>query len=400
MLNVTDTAKFDESITKDQYRHLAPYNLTSLGPSDEIRIAINQQDVYTLPWRSSLLLEGRFEKIKNSTTGATSSAKLSNNAFAFLFDEIRYELGGASCDSSRNVGLASTIITYLTSDDSEAKHLSMSGWGEPIIDSDGNFEAIIPLNRILGLFMDFRRIILNTKQELVLIRARNDADMVEGGAATDNIKIHLHKIFWRMPFIEVATQPRLELLNVVQQNAGLSIPFRSWQLYEYPELPQTTKHSWTVKTSSQLETPRFIIVGFQTDRRNNFTKSASEFDHCKIRSLKLYLNAEAYPYENLSVDFSKNAYGLVYDMYAKFATSFFSRSKSRPLLNMADFKTKAPLFVIDCSKQNEQMKSSPVDMRLELETHERIPAKTAMLCMIVHDSVLQYFPLTNIVKKM
>ena len=400
MLNVTDSAKFDETITKDQYRHLAPYNLTSLGPSDEIRIAINQQDVYTLSWRSSLLLEGRFEKIKNSTTGASSTAKLSNNAFAFLFDEIRYELGGTSCDASRNAGLVSTMITYLTSDDAEAKHLAVSGWGEPIIDSDGNFEAIIPLNRILGLFMDFRRIILNTKQELVLIRARNDADMLEDGAATDKIKIHLNKVFWRMPFIEVATQPRLKLLNVVQQNMGLTIPFRSWQLYEYPELPQTTKHSWTVKTSSQLETPRYVIIAFQTDRRNNITKSASQFDHCNIRSLKLYLNAESYPYENLNVNFAKNAFAQVYDMYAKFASSFFSSDRSQPLLSMTDFKTKAPLFVIDCSKQNEQMKSSQVDMRLELETHDKIPEKTAMLCLIVHDSVLQYSPLTNIVKKM
>ena len=153
MLNVTGSAKFENQIIRERYRHLAPYNLTSLGPSDEIRIAINQQDVYTLPSKSSLYLEGRFEKSKNTVTGASPTGVLSNNAFAFLFDEIRYELAGTAYgDSSRNVGVTSTIMTYLTRSDNNAKHLAMAGWGTPITDADGNFTANIPFNCLFGIF--------------------------------------------------------------------------------------------------------------------------------------------------------------------------------------------------------------------------------------------------------
>ncbi|XP_018368245.1 PREDICTED: matrix metalloproteinase-14-like [Trachymyrmex cornetzi] len=34
--------------------------------------------------------------------------------------------------------------------------------------------------------------------------------------------------------------------------------FRSWDLYEFPQLQSTTKHSWAVKTTSQLEKPRYL----------------------------------------------------------------------------------------------------------------------------------------------
>lgn len=394
MLNVTAAVEIDKSISRMQYRHFSPYNLSALGPSDEIRIAINQMNAYTAPHLSSIYIEGQLIKPRGG------SVKFSNNAFAYLFEEVRFELAGIEIDKTRNVGVSSTIKNYVCCSEPNTKHLQISGWGQaPIMDNEGNFTVIIPLRSVLGFAEDFDKILVNVRQELVLIRARQDNDVIQDAGET--VKLELSKVQWRIPFVEAAPEEQTQLRSLIEQNIGLNLPFRSWELYEYPELPLTTKHLWAVKTTTQLEKPRFVIVAFQTDRRNNFKKSASEFDHCNIRSIQLHLNSDVYPYENLNVNFNKNSYSILYDMYASFQSSFYESDTSQPLLNFENFKTLAPLIVIDCSKQNEDVpQNGPVDIRLELETHTQVLPKTTMYCMIVHDRVLQYFPKTSTVKKM
>jgi hypothetical protein len=64
-------------------------------------------------------------------------------------------------------------------------------------------------------------------------------------------------------------------------------------------------------------------MGFQTDRKNNLKKDASKFNHCNLKNIKLYLNSQSYPYENLDYTRRHNRYALAYDMYARFQQSYY-----------------------------------------------------------------------------
>lgn len=55
-------------------------------------------------------IEGKIVKSNNSEDTTT---ELVNNAAAFLFEEIRYELCGSEIDRVKNLGITSTIKTYL-----------------------------------------------------------------------------------------------------------------------------------------------------------------------------------------------------------------------------------------------------------------------------------------------
>jgi len=48
------------------------------------------------------------------------------------------------------------------------------------------------------------------------------------------------------------------MLRTLESGQYLSMAFRSWDLYEFPLLQSTTKHSWA-KTATQLEKPRYVI---------------------------------------------------------------------------------------------------------------------------------------------
>ncbi|KAL6256680.1 hypothetical protein P5V15_012799 [Pogonomyrmex californicus] len=114
ILNIEDEPIFDDRIVKIETHAYNPFANTTFGYSDEIRIPIQQQDLYTLPYESFLYIEGKLTK---NRVVEGSDVVLGNNFVAFLFDEIRYELDGVEIDRNRNVGITSTLKHYVTSSD-------------------------------------------------------------------------------------------------------------------------------------------------------------------------------------------------------------------------------------------------------------------------------------------
>ena len=149
-----------------------------------------------------------------------------------------------------------------------------------------------------------------------------------------------------------------------------------------------------------LEKPRFAIIGFQTDRKNNLLKQSGRFDSCNLKNLKIYLNSEVYPYEDFQANFSNKLTAVLYKSYTDFQKSYYERDHCTPLLSKDVFQTKLPVIVVDLSHQNDNVKSSTVDMRIEFETTQSIPEKTAAYCLILHDQIITYNPFNGDVRKL
>ncbi|XP_024867173.1 uncharacterized protein LOC112451645 [Temnothorax curvispinosus] len=376
ILSIGGEPIFDERIVGIETHAYNPYVNTTFGHNDEIRIPIQQQDLYTLPCNSFLYVEGRLNN--DGATNEEQYAKLVNNCVAFMFDEIRYELDGVEIDRCRNVGITSTIKNYVSLTIERARRLQNAGWSYPTSESNLNnashqFNFCVPLNILLGFCENYRRVVINARHELILIRFRSDHNCIVDPKKTvprdpaKDPKITLLKVQWRMPYVA---------LN-----------------------DSTTKHSWAVKAAPQLEKPRYVIFALQTGRRNKFAGDASRFDHCALANVKLYLNSEFYPYDDVNVDFESDKFAVLYEMYAKFRGAYYGDSRDDALFSPREFARVAPLAVIDCSRQNESVKSATVDVRIEFENKENVPPKTTAFCLIVHDRVIEYSPLTNVVRK-
>lgn len=399
MLSVTDKAQYDERITEYEYRSHAPFTSTTFNTNDEIRITIQQQESFTHPGESYLHVEGTLTKEDGAED---NDLRFVNNGVASLFDEIRYEIGGTVVDRTRNVGTTSLLHALTTLTPSQEKRLEIASWfgygnlGTVDSKQKKTFSSCIPMSHLMGFFEDYNRIIINQKQELVLLLSSSFKNAVykavDGTEPT--FKLTIDSIRWRVPHVKVSDEYKLSLLNVLNQDRALEMPFRSWELYEYPTLPRTTKQSWTIKTSSQLEKPRYVILAFQTARKNDVRKDASVFDSCDVRDFKLYLNTEQYPYENI-----KNNVGLMYEMYARFQSSYYGTTALQPVCDFSTFM-KHPIYVIDCSKQNENLKVGPVDVRLDFEASTDFPSNTTAYCLIIHDSLVEYSPLTGTVTRL
>ena len=88
-------------------------------------------------------------------------------------------------------------------------------------------------------------------------------------------------------------------------------------------------------------------------------------------------------------------------MYVRFQSAYYHRqSADGPLLTPDEFKSKAPLIVFDFSRQDDSLKSSAVNVCLDFETKENFPTQTTAFCLILHDSLVEYAPLTNAVRRL
>lgn len=392
ILDIGENVVFDDSIEGVEYHSYSPYS-ESYKNNDEIRIRINDQDAIVLPCESQLIIEGT--TTKNST--------FINNGAAYLFQDIRYELNGVEIDRTKNCGVTTTMKGIVSYGDEESKGLENSCWNmNGFKEVDGEFCFTIPLRHLLGFAEDYNKVIVNAKHELILNRSSSDLNCALVKDATKSIDIHINRIVWRVPIVKVSDKEKLTMLKYVEGNIPIPLAFRSWDLYEYPLLPTSQRHVWTLKTSTQLEKPRFVILGFQHARNNEAMKDKSVFDHSNFYNARLYLNSQYYPYESFANDFEKGVYSVLYESFLNFKRQYYGVKSSNIQINPPHFKTKTPLVVIDCSRQVDSLRSGAggaIDIKLEMEFKKPLPTDTSAYCLIINDSLFEYTILNKTVRK-
>ncbi|XP_031630762.1 uncharacterized protein LOC116345487 [Contarinia nasturtii] len=405
ILSIDKLAIHDDTIIKKDIYPYTPYT-TTFDESDEIRIAIQSKDTYLLPSESFLYLQ-----IVVNTTGTHGNEdpeiKFVNNFASFLFSDVRYEINGVPIESVRNVGRASTmkltvasrlshLIGYAsfckTFESTRARHAN-----------EASYDIAIPLSAWFLFCDDYRKIILNCRHELILNRSRQSLDCTMGGGSTvtsAKSSVTLKKIEWKMPHITLSDHLKLSMLNYLSKNRKIIVQHRSMDMVEYPLLPETTSHIWSVKTVPYANKPRFVIVALQTNRNGQRVRDASKFDTCFVSEVRLHLNSQIYPYNMNSLNIGGGIYSELYANYAAIQSSYYNGVESiNPFnVNFGAFQS-SPLFAFDTSRADESLIGGSIDLRVEIKTRENIPANTAAYCLIIYDSEFVYSPFDGIVAR-
>ncbi|XP_050434993.1 uncharacterized protein LOC126842149 [Adelges cooleyi] len=313
-LDVKEKFVNETPIEDMHYRSYLPFSSSAMSRGDQIRIAVQNTDAYTLFCESYLYIEGKITR----ATGATGKLSIAHNGLAFLFDEISYEVNGVEVQKVKDPGTTSLIKGYCSYSLNDVNNLQNAYWSpnddDPSITyhaDDFKFSGSIPLSHLFGFAEDYRKIMINVSQQLVLNRSLKDVNVLRGTLETGvtwadesskklmKSTVELTKIAWKLPVVRVNDREKLKLLKIVESHKSLHCAFRNWDLCVYPQLPETTKHSWMVKTTNSVERPRYILLAFHTaDNAGLSGKRTEKFDSCSITNLKVHLNSAEYPYEN------------------------------------------------------------------------------------------------------
>lgn len=402
ILNVNGISPCDDSIIKKEIYTYLPYT-NSLVESDEIRIVIPQQDSYLLPSESHIYIQFTLTTKNHDPSEKANLIRFVKNFPSFLFSDARYELNGVEIDRIRNVGITSTMklasATCLSNTSGYCQFNEAFANSAAQHDKTRTYDVMIPLSIWFGFCDDYRKLILNSRHELILMRARNSMNCISGGkdtAGSAEVSISIDKLEWKMPIVTLDDKTKWQMKNFLSKK--IPVQYRSWDLYEYPVLPQTTDNIWTVKTVSNLNKPRYVLVGFQTDKKDKKTADASKFNHLKITSVRLYLNTSVYPYNMHEVDVGGGLFSELYQSFADIQSSYYNglEDKNSFGTSYSDFQMNT-IFAFDTSRVDESLLNGAVDIKLEIKAKENISANTAAYCLIIYENGFEYSPLDGLV---
>nr|XP_047127591.1 uncharacterized protein LOC101237921 [Hydra vulgaris] len=310
-----------EGIEKYEF-HEFTSNINSNLNSGEIRIYVYDQDIFTLPSEAFLLFEGRLVKADGSAYANTDAITLTHNGIMHLFSQIRYEL---SYEEVESVDFSGQATTYkdTTSTADLVNNAGFSARQQYIIQmptEKGSFEFSIPLKHIFGFCNDKNKVIYGIKQKLTLF------------------------------------------FKIIENKFTLQLPFLSRQCGT-KFVPQNTSFDWRLGIRTTKK-PRYILVGFQTNREGNQEQNASLFDHCDLKNMWIELNEERYPASDYNLSFLNQQF------------------------SSAEYKDLYPLMFFDVSEQSEKIKSSKkVNIILKAEFNTPVPAGTKAFAVVISDRI-------------
>ena len=105
-----------------------------------------------------------------------------------------------------------------------------------------------------------------------------------------------------MPHVMPADKDKIELYKIIEKKEKLPVGYRMIQCDSAP-VPQTTSFTWRLAVKSSPEVPRFIIVGFQTNKNNRQEGNPAVFDNVRVNNIYCALNSTRYPEVNYEISF-------------------------------------------------------------------------------------------------
>ena len=338
-----------------------------------------------------------------------------------LFKRIRYELSGQEIETLVNPGQATTMLGLLKYPDDFSKSKGLNQlWHKDIttlanddntgfsirrfyiiVNSNpkGSFSFKIPLKHIFGFCEDYDKVVYGLKHTLTLTRNDdNDATFksseVDGGGnlVVVNGKVILSEIYWFMPHVMPADKDKMELYKIIERKEEIPVGYRMIQC-DNASIPQNSNSfDWWLSAKSSPEVPRFIIVGFQTNKSGNQEQNPSTFDNVNVSNIYAMLNSMRYPHTDYHISFLGQKFSRAYGDAAEFRSKFYNIDElvSNPNITPSDYKSLYPLFFFDVSKQSEKLKYSTTDIRIKMHFSAGVPLNTQAYAVIISDRLINF----------
>ena len=423
MLNIQEETAVDDSIQSYKRFAYLPISGTNLNNPNPIVIRVENSDNYFRPSDSEIEFEGKVVKEDGSAyKKAEAKLTLINNGIMFLFDMIKYELSSTEIDSVYNPGQAMTLFGLLTKNQNynyggglNSCWVEDTDMGEAKTDNtgyearrkmlfvnnkvataaedpnSGSFRFSVRLEDIFGFATDYDRVLYGFVHTLTLVRNINYKDALFGEDGADAGKVEFTKISWILPNVEPSQMANYELVKMINEQRTLSIDFRARQCMT-TIVPTGKLFEWRVGIRSAPEKPRYLVLGFQTDRENDQKKNLGLFDHCNLTNAYTLLNNQRYPATDYHTNFSKNQYNCLYREFYQFMQKYFGISDSitSTAVDPISYKHLFPIIVFDVSRQSERIQQAIFDITIYCHFSADVPAKTKAFCLMISDRRLKF----------
>ncbi|XP_065678957.1 uncharacterized protein LOC105843624 [Hydra vulgaris] len=350
------------------------------SPGALIQFVIGKAEGILRPSEFYLMIEGRLLKADGTSYANSDAITLANNGIMHLFQRIDYQLSNEMVEQVNFPGQATTMLGILkyTNDFQLSKGMNQlwhkdSGTSASYADNlgfsirqsyiiqkptaKGSFSFYIPLRHIFGFCDDYDKVLYGLQHTITFTRKSDDSAIYRAsGVAAGKVVLSKMSIF--IPRIEPSLINDVHLKKIIAGKDLLQLSFRS-RYCEMAVVPQNTLFDWNIGLRT-TETPRYVIVGFQTNKDNDQTQNPSSFDHCDLQDIWVELGTTKYPYSEYSLSFPNMQFLRIYEEAISFANNYYNVPDLIQLGNMtsSDYRDLYPIMVFDISNQDRDTSST------------------------------------------
>ena len=355
------------------------YNPSSLATinnaNSNVSISLPREDAYICLQNSFISLE--FEVLQNNNTRYTIGDEISLVNFGpiSLFSEAKLTTSsGKHLEKVDNLHLISLMYKLLTSTSQTSQLLY--GFEESTTirrqeltnnkNEKGTFFVRIKLKDLFG-FADQEKITYGLGYTLTLKRNTNN-DAILRSVGVDAAKVVIKDIGWYIPHYVPSIENQQLVMDQILNKDPTELSYTERNIFRKDV---NTNSSWTFELgnaggSSGIESPTFVIVGFQA--RNKIDSQVHDnavFDRLPISNAVCKIGSEKYPDDGIECDYDRDKYDQAYSEIENFYHLHSETSLISPFIDLNKFRTNYNFYVFDLSKQKDHIASQPI--RLEFK---------------------------------
>ena len=415
----------DTSICRRQLHYFSPDSGVQYNTSGNISINIHNSDDFYYPSESYLEITGKLVKAGTTTAfGVTDVMGFTNYGVLNLFTLARYCCNGTPIEQVPQPGVVATMlgVTLLPNDykqglfegyypdtfatvskvgTAEEPDCDNTGWfirRKLIMDASGNFQVGIPLSKIFGFAEDYQKVIYGLNHSIVLTKGTdsNNALYTKPGTALNAPStkgdVQLSLIRWVIPRVDPSDVAKYTLLQQIDNRIILDCGFRMREYQSTNVDATSTNWTWRIGVRSSPEKPRFIMIAFQSNLRDDQDKNNSVFSHCKVSNISIMLNNDRYPLNDFTADFVNGRYSNLYWEFMNFRKAYYGIDPrvSSTSVDPLTYKNLYPIFCFDVSRQSERLKTGVTDISLSCTFNEGVAASTVAHAVIISDRRIKF----------
>ena len=391
---------YNETERYEYCRYYTTDGLTDTSEYKTIRFSVHQENIL-LHWKNSFLdLRGHLVRKDKKPVTKEDKVAFIFNAIPHLFSNAKLTLGSRVIEAINDLGHVSSMLHYTLLSRSKIKCDGLgflwcpdidatttdanSGWKlrkDYILDrpaTAGFFALRIPLSMIFG-FMENFVAMRGYSVSIELVRGADHAalyrDMTSGKEGPEG-QIKFEKLMLNVPIVDPSNAVTVQTLRGLSDPKNYLYSFRRRSGLSAPIPGKVTEHQMTIVTTTMVERPQMVWVGFQKNMKSDQSTNNALYWHADVEQLTIEVNNVQFPTNPVPANFKENDPGMFYTYSQQTRENYLQISDAYTegnFLNPANFRDLYPIFVLDISKQDFTVGAKSVSTKLNIRFREATP---------------------------
>ena len=300
-----------------------------------------------------------------------SPIRLTNNGFAYVFQEARLSTSTTDLEHNKYLGQISTIMRVVSSrdvhllsqfdnineeicanEDATSENICCTSLNKMLMTNHeenanrGRIKGQFPLEHIFGFCKTFKKVTKNLGFRITFKTANLQDIIYTTIAAGNQIKVTINSLYLFVPLLIPTTATQL-LFNESTQN-NYRIIFDEW--YTERRIVADQILQVDIGSAHSVNSPKYMICAHQTEARSallNKCNNISRFDNFNVRKYFIETDGQRYPRVSVLTNYAENDYIDQYRDLKLFYKEYVGEELLTPFVSYTDMKNKYPIQVID-----------------------------------------------------